>query len=367
MKYFFYNQYNYNYQFPVYPYLLFLLYNLFGIIPKAGIILNCVFHSLSALLGFQVFHWFTSRSRIQVVKDHALPISFITSLGILFHPLINYYTLMIIHPFSLDLLMMVVSLFLMIRYLKKSDTRNIIIFGFAFGLTLLNRTSFIVLIFPFFLSLILTHSFIHAFRKSFIVLLIGITFLSPWLYRNYSIYHKLSLISSVGLNLWLGIQEKTEGGASLPDGNPYHLIIPSNEWPDIIHLNSEEQSDYFLKKYKKIVVNEPMHVLKMYVIKLKNFWAFRSKIGIEYSNEIKRLIPFYKWGYVIVLFLAIYFLAKSPRDALIIFSIPISLSLLQAIFYVETRHRVIIEPLLLFMATCTVYILNNILSRKKNV
>jgi len=68
-----------------------------------------------------------------------------------------------------------------------------------------------------------------------------------------------------------------------------------------------------------------------------------------------------------MLLLAIYFVTRAKKGALFIFSVPLALSLAQAVFYVETRHRVIIEPILLFMAISSVFILRATISAKKDV
>lgn len=367
MKYFLNNRYNYNYQFPVYPYLLFIIYKIFGIIPKLGIILNCILHSLSALIGFRVFQWLAENCRIETVKTKASTISLLAAFGILFHPLINYYTLMIIHPFALDLFLLMLSLFFMIRYSKIQYTGNLLLLGITFGISILDRPIFAALLVPFFFFIFKNESYTKALTRSLLLLFAGIIFLSPWLYRNYTIYHKLSLSSATGQNLWLGIQEKTGGTANLPDGSNYYSLIPQEEWNVISGLNSEEQSDYFFIKYKQAIRDNPVLLFKMYIIKLKNFWTFRSNLGTEYNARIKKFIPIYKWAYSTILFLAIYFVAKAKKDMLVLFSIPVALSLFHAVFYVETRHRVIIEPILLFMAICAGYMLRSTLHRQKNV
>lgn len=367
MKYFLNGQMNYNYQFPVYPFLLFIIYKIFGIVPELGEVLNCIFHSLTAVFGFCIFNWFSENCKIKTIRKNTATISLLASIGILFHPLINYYTLLIIHPFSLDLLLITLSVFYMINYFKNPGRKNILIFGIVFGITLLNRITFIVLILPFFIFIILNDSVNEGIKRSIIVLLIGFLFLVPWLYRNYTIYQKLSINSSLGQNLWLGIQDKTGGSAYLPDGNNYYQLIPLEEWNIISKLNSVEQSDYFFEKYKQTAISNPMFLLKMYFVKLKNFWFFREGIGTEYNDQIKKWIPFYKYGYIIVLLFSIYFVIKVKKDALIISSIPVALSLVHAIFYVETRHRIIIEPILIFMTISSVFILTSVFFEKKNV
>lgn len=365
MKYFLNNKMNYNYQFPVYPYLLFIIYKTFGIIPKLAIVLNCLFHSLATLVGYYVFTWFAENSKIQLVKKYATLIALLSTFGILFHPLINYYTLMIVHPFALNLLFMLLSLFCMIHYFKISGAKSFIFLGLVFGLTLLDRISLVILLVPFFTFLLLNNSLRFALKKSFILFLFGILVLSPWLYRNYTIYHKLSITSSLGQNLWLGIQEETGGTSNLQNGNSYYNLLTTDDWKKINTFNSEEESDYFIEKYKHAISNSPMLFVKMYFIKLKTFWWFRTGIGDQYTPTIKKWIPLYRWFYAIVLFLSIYYVFKNKKEALVISSIPVALSLFSALFYVETRHRVIIEPILLFMCVCSLFIICSEYIRRK--
>jgi hypothetical protein len=188
----------------------------------------------------------------------------------------------------------------------------------------------------------------------------------PWLYRNYLIYGRISINSSLGQNLWIGIQEKTNASTYLPNGKTYFSLIPNDEWLKINGLNPIEQSDYFIEKYKAEIKNHPSLWLKMYLIKLENFWLFREGIGMEYSVKIKRFIPFYQVIYISILLLTLYFVYISKRNSIVIFSIPLALSFIHALFYVETRHRVITEPILFFMAACAAFMLLEKFSNKKN-
>lgn len=362
MKYFLNNQFNYNYQFPVYPYLLFLLYKTFGIIPKSGIILNLIFHSIAVILSLPFFTWVAEQINSVAIKTNPVIISLLSSLVMLFHPLLNYYTIIDVHPFATDLFFLMCVLYCIMKYSKTPNTKNLILLGIVFGLAMLDRPTFVICIIPLYLSLKNTS---HKLKKVVTVLGIGMIILVPWLYRNYTIYNKLTLTSSTGQNLWIGIQQQTGGSTTLPNGDSYYKLINDSEWKTIGALNSEQQSDYFLNKYKQAIENNPGLFIKMYLIKIKNFWLFRNDIGSLYSERVNSFIPIYKCIYFIMLVLAIGLILLIKRQALLIFSVPLALSLIQSVFYVETRHRIIIEPLLAFMAIGCIFIIIDKVAKRK--
>lgn len=355
MKYHLNGQVNYNYQFPVYPFLLYLIYLFCGVVPFWGAVFNCILHSLSVFISFYIFKWFAERSTNKTIVKHAILIALLGALATLLHPFINYYSLMIIHPFSLNLFLMFLSVYCLILYFDNQTTLRFSILGIVFGISLLDRTTMLILIVPFFLYFFVNSTIITAIKKSLILFFFGFLILIPWLYRNYNIYERVSINSSLGQNLWLGIQEKTGGSAYLTNGDTYYSLLPESEWKFIEKLNAVEQSDYFLDKYKKKLRENPLLFSKMFLVKLNNFWIFREGIGTEYSESIKKLIPLYKITYTLILFLCIYYVFRYRRSALILFSIPISLSLFHAMFYVETRHRIIIEPILVFLCLCSIF------------
>lgn len=307
MVYFLNGQMNYNYQFPVYPFFLYVVYQCFGILPKAGIILNLIFHSLAVLLSFRVFRWFTQNSSFDIIRKQANTISLLASLALLFHPLINYYTIMMIHSFSLNLFLLVLCLYYTTKYFNTPNSKNLIFLSISYGLAVLDRTTAVVYIIPLLIYLISTQSFRLALPKIAFTLAMGLLFISPWIYRNYSIYHSISINSSLGQNLWLGVQPETSGSAYLLDNRTYYNLIPDSEWVMMSKLNAVQQSDYFQNKYVQIIQQHPSLFFKMYLIKLKNFWFFRDHIGTEYSPSIKRFIPLYFVAYSFVVLLVLFF------------------------------------------------------------
>ena len=104
MKYFLNGQMNYDYQFPVYPFLLFLIYKLFGTDFHTALFFNLFISSLTVFFAYPVFKWFLNYFKVNLSVKSVERISLLSCIAILFHPLLIYYSICIIHPFSLDLL-----------------------------------------------------------------------------------------------------------------------------------------------------------------------------------------------------------------------------------------------------------------------
>lgn len=358
MKYFLNGQFNYNYQFPVYPFLLFLIYKMIGILPVGGIILNLILNSLTAILAFPVFRWLLINSEKKALKKACNTIALIASLAILIHPLIAYYTLRIIHPFSLDLFLLFFCFYSMIRYFKQNSVPNFLIFCVVLGISILDRGTFIVLIIPFFFRKKMLIGFRSSLLKSAVAIFISFLIISPWLARNYNHYGKFSFNSSFGQNLWLGIQKKTNGTAFFPDGKTtYYSLLSNMEWEKINQLSPVNQSKYFSNIYFSELRTDPALVIKMFFVKIKSFWWFRFNLGGSYNLLLQKLIPVYKAFYIATLFLFVLYIFMTRKACNYLLSLLFSLSILQSVFYVETRHRVIIEPFLIFMAISAIFLI----------
>src|SRR6185295_8767981 len=123
----------------------------------------------------------------------------------------------------------------------------------------------------------------------------------------------------------------------------------------------------FRAKYGELIRNQPLEVLRLFGVKLRNFFWFRTLIGSTYSPAIRRLVPIYQVGYAAVLALALVSAWALPRSRAWIWSVVIGLGLVQSVFYVETRHRLVIEPLLMFLAIVVLVSFPSFLAQRRQV
>ncbi|MFT7614297.1 MAG: hypothetical protein ACI9J3_003279 [Parvicellaceae bacterium] len=342
-KYWINNGYNFNYQFPIYPFLIAVFY-FFRELPEMAIALNLLCSGVTAYFIAKISHALFNKNKWLTI---------IATIGFLTHPIISYYQVATIHPLALDLLFATLLIYMGICW-KHYSLKNSIICGLIIGLALLNRPTLIVFALPIAYRLLTTTSIKPLIFRAVIIGFIAIIPVGMWMIRNHSIYGEWSLNSSYGQNLWIGIQEETEGTAQKANGQTYYSLMDDSTYAAISILNPVEESAYFTKKYQTELEKTPGLWSSMFVLKLKNFWWFRSNIGVDYGPGISDYIIFYKIGYVLLLIFGLLgFIVSNKYWRMVLLSI-LLLSLFQASFYVETRHRLLIEPALIISSLAAI-------------
>ncbi len=349
---------NYTEQFPVFAYLVFQCYKLFGVSPYPVIVLNILISSFTGYFLYRVLQYFFDECNFpEKIRKYKSPITQLSLLLFLFHPLINYYTLYNVHPFALDLFLLILPLYLMSRWFEKPGSLNFVVYSLVLGLTILNRATLIVAIVPFFILLWRRYNLWKSIRLCSVIMFISFFVVLPWLIRNYQKDHIIGLISGTEKLLWKGSLAEADGSNYLLNGKNCYELFTVEEQRIMKSLPVREQDAFFMKKYSEIVKDKPAQLMKLYLRKLNNFWLFRKQIGNEYSEKVQKFIPLYKVIYLIILFLCTFLFVIFPKKLFPLLSVPIALSLLHSVFYVETRHRVLIEPILIFGAIISIFFL----------
>lgn len=193
--------------------------------------------------------------------------------------------------------------------------------------------------------------------------------LGPWLIRNAIVVGEPLITSTSGENFWRGNNELATGGiadttgrtlsALSPDDVPYSPFSPAIR--EVLAGGSEaDRQRVFLAEAWCFIRTHPDRAFALFIQKLKIFWwKIESRPG-DYSTAGAGL---YEWIYRTELILAVVgliALLRSPGDGLssqrsalaLVFTLMIGISLLQSAFYVQGRHRFLIEPLLLIFTAC---------------
>ncbi|MBN4066051.1 glycosyltransferase family 39 protein [Candidatus Amoebophilus asiaticus] len=352
---------NYNFQFPIFPLIIYVIYLLFGITDLCVIIFQLVISAFSACLLYEVLNGFGSYLNITGLDKGLLKkICFISVVIFLFHPFISYYSLYNVHPFTLNLFSALLALFVMFKFFEKRTLSYLILYGVVLGWVILDRSTLMVVFTPFVILCMRNYDFLSGLKKILLALVVCSITISPWLIRNYLHYHELAVTSTTGEILWKGAIYGSDGGNHLIDGRHYLHALTAAEDRLLTQMPIMKQKQFFMGKYMHILRNDPGHIISMYLKKLNNFWWFRELMGIDYGDNFKKYIPYYKAYYVICLIFVLIAIYKLRTQVLLILSFPVMLSLFQSVFYVETRHRVIIEPFLVFIALIgVVYLIRN--------
>lgn len=367
MKYFHDGTWNYNYQFPLYCYLQYIVYKLFGEHNWMIIILQLLLSSVTALLLHDIFEKFLRYIRIDTADKFARYIPLLAITGFLFHPLLIYYTIAHIHPLNMDMLMAALIIYIGLRYYENPSVFNLMFTGIVTGFALLERATLITALVPVLLLMMDHVPFGRFALRSVFILIISFIVILPYLYRNYRLTDEWKISSAAGRHLWVGSLEETEGSNIMADGRSYHYALPAGVAEKLGKMNAMQQDSTYRALYMQKLESDPASIAKMFFVKLKNFWWFRANAGETYSAKAQSFIPSYKMAYASVIMFSLIAVILLRKKSIYILSFPLALSLLQSFFYVETRHRFLIEPFLIFLALTGIYALQLSLQKKSSL
>jgi len=341
----------YNYSLPVYPFLLIIIYKIFGVHYHLAAAFNVLFSALSALLFYDVFNAFFARFNLpEKVRGWQQKIVLLSVAAYLFHPLITFYEIKNVHPFAMYIFLYVLCLWLMVKYDEKSTWLRLVVFSLVLGISILARPTLGAVIFPFFFWLMQKQKFGRAIFKSTCVLAIASIIPLAWVWNTYNNAKSTTLLPNMGMGMWMGTLQKTEGSNASTDGKTFYAQLSADDSLELSKILPAKRDSFFRAKYMYTLKHNPGRVGEMFLVKFCNFWLFRKAIGIDYPAWIQNLIPIYKVAYISVLLLVLFAVFKIGRQALILMSLPFAVSLVHAAIYVEMRHRIMFEPLLIFLA-----------------
>jgi len=341
----------YNYSLPVYPFLLVLVYKIFGINYGCAAAMNIIFSAITAVLLYDIFNVFFERFKLpERVKNIRSTIVLLSVAAYLFHPLIVFYEIKNVHPFAMYLFSYVLGLWLMLKYIERNTWINLLLFGLIMGMIVLGRIPFIALFVPFFLLLLQTETVKKSLFKMLFVLAISSLFPLLWVWNTHSKAQGRDLFPNIGAAMWMGSLPQTEGSNNFENGKTFYAALSDSDMQVISKIPAASRDSFYAAKYSYQLKHNPDLVAKMFLIKFENFWLFRKAIGVDYPPNIQKLIPVYKAVYLVLLLLALFAAIRVRKEAWILLSLPFAVSLIHAMVYVETRHRIMFEPLLIFLA-----------------
>lgn len=352
---------DYNHQFPLYDSFLIGMYSLFGVQPKLVLIAHILINALTVFLVIK----FTKKILKPIVKAPHW-IAYTTGFVILVHPYLTFHQLQSIHPLTFDVFFATASLYFSYLYFEKPTTQNALLFTLIFGLTLLERFTLVVTILPVCILVAQQYGFTRITVKNvsflfFIGVISFSLFLAPWMYRNYLHTQRFEMTSGTFRYLWVGSLSETEGTNNLINGDSYYELLPQQptQWSQ---LSFEEQMNFYKSSYLKTLNNQPFHIAKMWIIKIKNFFWFSKSSGSTYrlsdGNWVIFLFKISRAALLIGAFIGLIIYWKRTSW---LFSALIGLAVLQSFFYTESRH---IMPFIFILYLLFFLFINKIIEYK---
>lgn len=337
---------------PLYSVVCAIIYSLTGHSYFAVLFINSLFSVFLALIIYRI-----AKSLFNEW------VGIFSALVTSFHPGFVYYDVFNLIPLSIDSFLIALIVFLFLKFRQRLNIINMSLVGIAIGIGFLSRGIIGTILVALFIYIFIFLNSVEVKNKLkiFLPILISCVIISsPWIIRNYLIHKEFVLISTLGENLWRGNNLYASGTSYSIDGKPIIELFPEEFRLRVYSLGEMEQKKFFEKEAWGFIKDQPLDFAKLYIKKLYYFWWFSPQSGILYPKIYLRI---YSYFYSLLLFFYVLGFAislrskiKNTRDGswLVIFVI-LGICFSQSLFYVEGRHRWLIEPLLIIFSMYGLY------------
>ena len=265
-----------------------------------------------------------------------------------------------LHSQTLDVLLIVLAFFLVLDIDAESDAWAALRCGVAVGLAVLSRGTIAPFVAAWTLWL-LWHErrrWRRTLRVMLVVALGGLVVLVPMIVRGYALYGRLvPLRTDTGVNLWYGNHPGASGTShtSEPTPAPVTTQIPHDLLSAVVGRDEMAQNRLFMTAALRFMRDEPTAALRLFIRKLYYFWWFSPHAGLLYPAGWRVVAVAHYVAIVLVATIGVMAALRGGRSiarrtAGLFLLLAVTMSLTQAAFYVEGRHRWQVELLLLAFA-----------------
>lgn len=276
------------------------------------------------------------------------------------HPGLVYYDTHKLHPLGLDALLIVATVLAFMELTPVSRWPSRLATGMLAGLALMERGSLIALagLATLAVAVALRGHAVAAARFALPIAFGTALVLGPWVARNAVVLGTPVMMTSSGENFWRGNNAGATGTSLALDGTPVLEHTDPAFQAKVRTLDELGQMQLFWAESRRFWRESPSAALQLTARKLYYFYAFPPTAGLWYTGW---LLAAYAVYYVleiiaVVVGLRSFVLTPSPTGLASTFQrwLPlvaiVSVSLVQSAFYVESRHRWGVEPLMLVFA-----------------
>ena len=233
----------------------------------------------------------------------------------------------VLHPLTFDTLFFVAAALALV-------TRRWLAAGALIGLGVLTRPTILLL---------------TLFQRRIAAVLITIAIVAPWTIRNAVVLHEFVLTrSGTGFVFWLGNNPNATGSAVDVRGRPLLEAAPLPFQARIYAADELARDRIFRDAAWAYIAANPTAAIGRIAQRLVYFWWFSPEWGAQYSATQKIVYRLW-WSFLLLLIVAGATIARR-RELWLLVAMALLVSLAQSVYYVEGRHRLAIEPLLLPMA-----------------
>ncbi|HOM27026.1 MAG TPA: glycosyltransferase family 39 protein [bacterium] len=234
----------------------------------------------------------------------------------------------------------VLSIFFLIKIVERNGKKSFLT-GIFMGISGLTRPIF-QLYFP--VSLIhiffLKENFVKKIKKIFFITIGFCLTLSPWILRNYRIFHGF-------------IPGTTMGGWVFWEGNnPYSEGGPCSHFPEgILEVDEITRDKILYRMTFDVIRKNPERFLWLIQNKFRRFWNIIPNAPEFERKILYRFISVFSFGIMMPFFIIGFFISLKNKKAQFFHSLIILFTVFHIIFLASIRYRVPIEPFYIILST----------------
>ena len=238
---------------PLYPYFLATIYKFFGINPSAAMFFQIFISTATGLLIYLIS-----------LKCFSKKVAIIS---LIFFALFWETAILPITLWAENLYWLLLSflIYLLVSY-RNQKFWYATLCGITLGLLSLERPPSISLFLPIALWLLLRKITKEKLVFLFVFLLFSLLTITPWILRNYSIYHQFAYVYTDGyVNLWMGNNAKTGGWYLAPDPkDPNETVKLHTQGP----IQEIERDRFYAEKAFSYIKAHPVRTLDLDITKV---------------------------------------------------------------------------------------------------
>ena len=245
----------------------------------------------------------------------------------------------IIHPVTFDVFFFAAAALAIVE-------RRVYLAAALIGLGALTRPTILLFLLPLF-----------AIRRTVLIFVIALAIVAPWTIRNAVVFHHFVFTrSGTGFVFWLGNNPNATGGSMDVHGRPLLRDAPPEFQARVRAAGELERDRIFRQAAFDYIAAKPLAAVGRVAQRIYYFWWFSPEWGPQFSPRVKIIYRLW-WAFLLLLFALGAFASRAlppprRRDVWLLVAMALLISFVQSLYYVEGRHRLPAEALILPMAGC---------------
>jgi 4-amino-4-deoxy-L-arabinose transferase-like glycosyltransferase len=250
-------------------------------------------------------------------------------------------------PFALFSLL---ALLFFVKFIKAESYRDLVLTGFFLALVILSRPVGFALLGFLVLALLYKQRLWKNVKHGVILVALVSLFISPWIIRNYQVFHKFVPVTTQGgVVLWISNNHYVAHHPTKAGWYIMYQYLPGAR--KLITDSETERSRYGYQFFRQFLQEYPGDIPRLIWYKNLRFWDKES-----FTGSSRRWM--YELGYFSIILLAlggIMVAVSSGRSSLFYLSILFLANFIPAlIFWAGTRVRMPAEPALIILAAYSI-------------